>query len=400
MSPHPERPAGRLAAVTPPVAVLLGLQFLSGSAITPSTTFLPVYLSGLGHSAVAISLIVLAGRLVALASTFAGGALCDRLGHKRIIVLGQLGILAGLTIFLTPSAWPAALLWGLSGSGAMLVSIGGQSLLMRQVEPRSLGVLTALYYWGYTLGGSLSSPAAGFLLGRAGYPAMAAGLGAAAAAAVLLGAARLPRTGTPPPERPPAGRAAPAGRLAPLRAPGLHLLGMLRLLPTFLYGLLLVFIPLLLKEGGAATGTIALYAAVSSIGAALCQLAIGRIADTRGPRAPTLLAFALLIAGAAALAARPSSPAMVFAAGTAGVAAAWSLSTLLPVLLARITEPADYSRAMGTVHLFWNAGMIASSLVGGFLFEAGRGLPFAVGAILNLAALALVPLFFRLPARR
>ena len=175
---------------------------------------------------------------------------------------------------------------------------------------------------------------------------------------------------------------------------------MLRFLPTFLYGMVLVFIPLLLAGNGAGTATIALYATVSSVGAALCQLAVGRLADTYGPRGPALLSYALLVAGAAALAFRPSSTAVVFAGGTAALAAAWALSTLLPPMLALITEPADYSRAMGTVHLFWNGGMIASSLVGGFLFEAGRGLPFAAGALLNLAALALVPAFFRLPSRR
>ncbi len=397
------RRAFRLSAITLPVAVLLGLQLLTSSAASPAVTFLPVYLSERGGSAVIISLVVLAGRVLGLAAALVGGALYARLSRRSVIVLGQVGYFAGILVFLTPTAWLAALLWGVSGFGMMLFSIGSQSTLMDLAQPRSLGVLTALYYWGYTLGGSLSNPAAALLLDRGGYPRMVLGLGALAVAAVLLAAGFLPGARSPRPDRPPAPAHSLIGLLGPggaARRPELLLLGLLRFLPTFLYGLTLVFVPLLLKGAGASRGTIALFAAISSIGAALCQLIIGRLADTRGSRGPTLLAFALLAAGAAALAAGFSSPGAVFAGGTAVIVAAWALSTLLPVQLARVAEPADYGQALAVMQLFWNMAMIASSLAGGFLFEAGRGLPFVVGGALNLLALALVPLFFRLPVRR
>ncbi len=395
-----DRRSGRLAAFTLPVVMLIALQFLSTAITAPAITFFPVYLDGLGYSALFISLISVIQRVLGLAAAVTGGALCDRLSRKQVIVLGQIGFFAGSLLFLTSSAWLAALLWGLSGFGMMLFSIGSQSYLIDHADPRSLGFVTALYYWGFTLGGSLSNLAAGYLLGRSGYSGMVLGMMICAGATIALSIVLLPRGGAAPPaaqEQPLAGFFG-YGEIA--RRPAVLLLGALRFLPTFLYGILLVFIPLLLKEAGASSGSIALYAAASSIGAALCQLVLGRLADTRGPRGPTLLAFALLAAGAAGLAAFPGSYWPVFVCGTVSVAAAWALSTILPILVARISAAADRGRILGFIQLFWSAGMIAGTLIGGLLYEAGRGLPFAAGAALNALSLALTFVFFRLPARR
>jgi predicted MFS family arabinose efflux permease len=84
----------------------------------------------------------------------------------------------------------------------------------------------------------------------------------------------------------------------------------------------------------------------------------------------------------------------VFAFGTGGTAAAWSLSTLLPSLVARVTEPAERGRVLGWIHLWWNAAMIAGSLLGGALYDRGAGLPFLIAGALNVASVGLVFVFF------
>ena len=86
----------------------------------------------------------------------------------------------------------------------------------------------------------------------------------------------------------------------------------------------------------------------------------------------------------------------VFFFGTVGDAAAWSLSTLLPSLVARVAGAEERGRVLGWVHLWWNVAMILGSLLGGALFDRWMGLPFLIAGVLNLLSVALTFSFFRL----
>ena len=81
--------------------------------------------------------------------------------------------------------------------------------------------------------------------------------------------------------------------------------------------------------------------------------------------------------------------------GVLAMSAAWSLSILVPSLVALATDSAERGRVLGFIHLFWNLAMILGSLVGGFLFEAGGGLAFLVGGAVVAAAPVVVAAFFR-----
>jgi len=383
----------RFPSLTTAVSLLLLQQMLSGIAMAPANTFFPVYLKDLGWSALLISAMATLQRVAGLASSLAGGALADSIGSKRTLVIGQACAVTATLLFLAGTPGSVAVVWTLYGCSVGFTTLGGQGYLMEKADPGTLGVVTALYYWGFTLGAAAANPVAGILQARRGY----AGLTVAAVpavATVLLTALFLPRSLS-------ATRRAAArsrglfgyGRLA--RRPEILLLAALRFLPTFCYGMATVFVPLVLRAAGAPNSLVALYATVSSVVAALAQLAAGRLADRRGGKAPTVAAFGLLGLGALAVALFPSSLPAVFAGATVLMAAAWSLSALMPVLVARVTAPEERGRALGFLHLFWNLAMILGSLTGGVLYEVRPGLPFAAGAAALAIALCLSLRFFR-----
>jgi predicted MFS family arabinose efflux permease len=82
--------------------------------------------------------------------------------------------------------------------------------------------------------------------------------------------------------------------------------------------------------------------------------------------------------------------------GTTGIAAAWSLSTLLPTLVAQAAVPEERGRILGFVHLWWSLAVIVGAMMGGALFEIAPGLPFLISGTANLASLVLLYVFFRL----
>jgi MFS family permease len=384
---------GVVSALTVPIVVLLTLQLMGGMMLSPHRTFFPIYAEGLGYSAIAISAMSTARMAMALLASLVGGTLCDSLGRKWTLLLGNLGFLTGSLLFLTPSAWGIGILWALSGFSMGLHTLGGQSYLMDNATPRYLGVLTAFFNWGYTLGGALSSPVVGFLLERWDYGVFGGALTVLAMSTIAVNAFLLPHGPIPATGR----RFSPKnlfgyGDIA--RRPPVILLSLLRILPTVYWGAASVFMPLLLSAAGATVTGVAWYAASSQVVASLGQVLVGRAADRYGAKWPTVITFAALVICVLGTGILPHRLWSVFAFGIGGTAAAWSLSTLLPSLVARVTEPAERGRVLGWIHLWWNAAMIAGSLLGGALYERGAGLPFLVAGALNVVSIGLVFVFF------
>ena len=402
----PPRPTLR-STLNRPIVVLLLLQLMGGIALSPNRAFLPVYVKELGHSAIVISAIATASRLAGLVSSLAGGTLSDTLGRKRTLLLGNMGLLLTSLIFFTPSIGVIGVLWVMGGLASGLHTLGGESYLMDTAHPSYLGVLAALYNWGYTLGGALSGPVAGFLLDRWSYGAFGTALTFSALLTVLVNQFALPRS--PVEARIKAAAQKSTQTSAEKRTrhkwfgygdiatrPPVLMLSVLRFLPTFYYGMSNILIPLLLLDNGASKMIIALYATVSQIAASLAQIIVGWAADRFGPKWLTIIVFSTLVTGIVGVGALAQSLWGVFAFGSLSLAAAWSLSTLLPSLVAEVTAPEERGRVLGWVHLWWTLAMSIGALAGGAMFEVAAGLPFGVSAVLNVIATALVFVFYRM----
>ncbi len=381
------------------IIILLFIRLLGGMLLSPRRMFFPIYLKELGLTVVAISFMATLMRVTDMAASLVGGSLTDALGRKRILLVGWLGIAAGCFVFLTPSYPLIAILWAVTGFGTGLYTLGSQSYLIDNADPKHLGVITALFFWGFTIGGTISSPGAGFLLIQWGFAHFGVVLLALSIGTITVCFFLLPRS-----------RVQPTGDRITLktvfgygdlmRRPSLVLLALLRFLPTFYYGMTMIFLPLMFDAAGAGKMTIAIYATVSSVVAALSQIIVGRLADLIGRKRPTLTCYAILVIGILGLGLYPSHIGWLFAFGTLGTAAAWSLSTLFPSLIAEVTEPRERGRALGMMHLFWNLGMVLSSLTGGFLYEIWIGLPFMVSGGLNLFCFLFAAMFFRMTEKK
>ncbi len=379
-----------------PVIPLLGVMLLSGIIIAPQRAFFPVYVEeALGVSAAVVSTFVSLGLVWGMVASLVGGALSDAVGRKWTLALGLVGLGLANLAYLSASPWLVLLFWVLGGLGLGFHAMGAMGYLIDAARSERLGLSSALYHWGYTLGGALSSPAAGVILDSRGYHAFGLSLLAVSAATLLAAMLFLPWL-----QRQSEGAALSVGQTLlgyrrVVRRPLVMHLGLLRFLPTCYYGMISVLNPLLINRLAGTKTAVALYVTLSSILATLAQAAVGWAADRWGSRRPTLAAYSALVAaivGQGLFARRLWS---YYTFGLLGIAAAWSLSTLMPLLVAAATPTEERGRALGALEMLWSLAMIGGSMIGGALLEIAMGLPFAVVAGLNLAAIAVAVSFFR-----
>ena len=388
-----------VSALSRPIFVLLCLQLMGGIILSPHRTFFPIYLKELGHPVLVIAALSTIQQIAGLIGSWVGGALSDLLGRKPTLLLGQLGPLLASLAFLTP--WPGLIvpLWALNGFCGGVHTVGAQSYLLDAAQPGFLGLLTAFYNWGTTLGGALGSPLAGWVLDGWGYRAFGMLLGLLSLAALATNLLFLPTSAGPAESRTTGqSRLFHYGNI--IVRPTVIVLALLRFLPTLYWGMALTLIPLLFTAAGASKTTVALYATVSQVAASLGQIIVGRVADRAGCKWVVVITFAVLVSSILGTGILSDRLEGLFIFGTLGTTAAWSLSTLLPSLVAHAMEPEERGRVLGWVHLWWNLGMILGALGGGFLFTYRTGLPFLAVAGLNCASIALVFVFFRLSQSR
>ncbi|MDY6875818.1 MAG: MFS transporter [Chloroflexota bacterium] len=384
-----------------PIALLLIVQLLSGVVISPQMSFFPIYVEEqLGYTTILVSTLVAIGQLLGMVAAVVGGTLCDALGRKWTLVLGLICLVFGNLLYLVHAPWLVVLLRAISGLGLGLHALGGQSYLVGVGGAERMGVLSALYNWGFTLGGALSNPGAGVILDNRGFKTFGTVLLAISLATALGAMAFLPHLRRKDGRESLSWRESLLGYGEILCRPVVVMLGLLRFLPTCYYGMATVLNPLLINRIAENKTPVALYTTLSLVMATLSQMLVGRAADRWGRRIPTVATFGVLVFSALGQASLGwiSVRAQLwgfYTFGVLGICAAWGLSTLMPCLVSDSTNAEEHGRVFGMLHLLWNVGMIVGSMLGGTLVEVAMGLPFLVTALLNLGAIALAVFFFR-----
>ena len=352
----------------------------------PTRTLLPVYLEReLAWAPPAIGALVAARLLAAALAAPLGGALAATAGPRRTLRLGLAGLPVASLLFLAPAAPALALLALAAGLADGFQATGGQAYLVARAQRATLGLATAAFFLGNTLGGALGNLGAGALLDSRGF----AGLGLAGLVAgllVLAAAAALPAGASAPPGHRPALAGALAGYRPLLGTSPVRQLALLRFLSTCSWGTATLLWPLLLARLSGDPATAARFGTVSLALAGAAQLGTGRLIDAIGPRAPAVVLAGLvpLTATLSALAVAAGSPPALFAVGVVGTAAAWSLSgTILP--LVRAAVPGDQAgQVVGLLHLLWSLAMLTGTVLGGWLVALHPALAFWTAALLNL----------------
>ncbi len=383
------------------IGILLLIQLLVGMHFAAQRYFFPIYIQDeLGHSAALASIFISLSQLIGMGGALLGGTLQDTLGRKKTLWIGLTALFFSNFTFLVRGPWQIALLWPLSSLALSFQSLVSQSYLIELVGKKGrLGIFSALYNWGFTLGGALGNPVAGIVLDQHGFPLFAGILLGITLLPLTLVSVFLPNHQPSHPQQKTTQRELLANYLTVIRRPQVIRLGLLRFLPTLYWGMATLLLPLLINDLTGRKTAVALYVTASLILASLSQLVAGYFADRAGSRAPTLVAFSVLTASIFGLALYAEELWGLYLFGILGAAAAWALSTLMPSLVAHISRPQEEGRILGFLVFLWNIAMMVGSLTGGALVATQPGLPFLLAGLASLGALLIARSFFATPAQ-
>jgi len=154
----------------------------------------------------------------------------------------------------------------------------------------------------------------------------------------------------------------------------------LRVFPTYYWGSVNLLMPVLIARI-AGVKTTGYYGAVSLLFAFGCQLAVGRICDTVGHRAPAFVTNAIVTLFAFGVAFFHNSLVALEVFGVLGAGAAWGLSTTIPRFINEFTEPDEKGHGVGLTHLAWSTGFLLGYVASGFLINISIQVPFIVAGI-------------------
>ena len=283
-------------------------------------------------------------------------------------------------------------LWCLTSAGVGFSVPSGQGYLVLSSSSGILGIASAMYNWGYTLGGAVGTPLATLVLGEDNFVAL--GFSLAGLGVLMMVIASLLPVLTSSEKSKNEDEKVSVGYGILLRR-NIALLSLLRFLPTCYYGVM-TLLPLLIKQQSGSNVAVAWYVTVSSVFASLTQLVAGRVADRYGVRIPTQVSFVFILISIVGMIFTAQTLWGLYIFGTIGIGAAWSLSTLLPGMVITAAEPEIRGRVFGMLHFLWTIAMAFGTLLGGYLLEINLQLPFMIVGVLNIIALGLTVPFFEI----
>lgn len=350
---------------------------------------LPRYASELGASPLAIGALFASYAVTLLAVTPLLGAIADRRGRRKPLILGMVGVAAATLLFaLATTYWQLLVARSLQGAAAAAVWTSGVALVADRVPARRLGFTMGLVMASMSAGLILGPPVGGMLAQTFGYPVSFLFSAAVASACALIQVLFAHDA----PDRP----AANPSRSRPLLADG-HLR---RVLTTVMIGaaalsMLEPLLPLdLASRLGLGTASIGIIFGAAALAHLLASPIIGTIADRHPPA--LLMPLGLLGMGAV-------MPFLAVPDGIVGVAAllvafavAYSL-VLVPALpdiaaAVRARDHLGYAAAYGAFNMAYAVGMVAGPVAGSAAASLWSLQPVLLcsGALLVLAGSVLV----------
>ena len=188
--------------------LLLPLGTALALALTGDSTLyavLPNQFAVVGISLGAVGVMLGANRLIRIPGNLLAGVLNDRLGRRRLFLLGlSLGILSTLSYSFVRGFWlllATRLLWGIAWA---LINVGGYTMVLDWSTSADRGRMTGFYQVAYMVGLSISPILGGALTDAMGFRTAVRICAAVSAMGLGVAYAALPEI--PPPAAEPSGR--------------------------------------------------------------------------------------------------------------------------------------------------------------------------------------------------
>jgi MFS family permease len=319
------------------------------------------------------------------AALIPAGALVDRFGGRRILVIG--GVVNGIGLLLAAVAgsaetFAAALV--VAGIGGAAVPVAGMTALLRVFEPENRGMAMGWRQLGVPLGGTVGAGVLPGLAALGGVRLAMAGAGVAAAATALAFATVS--------DGRPASRATGAGQsvMGVLRIPGFKPLLAVGLLYVLALGAILAHYVGALRDAGLSGTAAAAGFAALNVTAALSRIVWGRVADGGGGtrRARTLRDIGILTVGATCV-----MPFVLAAAAPAALPfgvivafGAFGMNGVLYLLSGELAGPSRAGRAVGVAStVVFGTGSLAAPIAGFAIERTGYDAVWVMSAVVAAA---------------
>ena len=375
------------------LGLIVTILFLNNLAVGAARSLFPVYIErDLGLSP------AFTGALLSIETALGGiisvvaGAMADRLGHRLVLVIGIVGFSAGFLQFVTGVPWLLVLLAVILGLAHGMRSTAGQSYLLNASSRQSVGVSTAAFFLGGTIGTAVSAAVAGPIIEGYGFGAYAVGGLVINIVPAILTVCFL--HDVRPTRSPSAGDRRRSLREILVRRE-IFLMGGLRFFPTAFWGVWSLALPLLIFRATGSVLATALYGSAGMALSAIGQFTIGRWSDRVGRARPifTVLGVQVIVSLVAAIA--WEHPTVLIPAGILGVVGGWTMSVLVLGTVRDRTIGTERGRVVGFIHALWSFGLLLGTLLAGVLLDLNPTIPLLLATLANVAALLIALRLFR-----
>ena len=318
------------------------------------------------------------------AALIPAGALVDRFGGRRVLIVG--GIVNGIGLLLAASAgtaetFAAALV--LAGIGGAAVPVAGMTALLRVFEPAQRGMAMGWRQLGVPLGGTLGAAVLPALAAVGGVRLAMAGAGVAAAATALAFALVSD-------DRPASISRAGQSVAAVLRIPGFKPLLAVGLLYVLALGAILAHYVGALRDAGLSHAEAAAGFAALNVTAAVSRIVWGRVADGGGGtrRARTLTEIGILTVAATCVMPLVLAVVPTAAVGFGVVVAfgAFGMNGVLYLLAGELAGSSRAGRAVGVAStVVFGMGSLAAPIAGFAIERTGYDAVWVMSAVVAAA---------------
>ena len=363
------------------------LLFLTGIIVAPIQFFFPIYVEEeLGkmvwHAAVLRAVPIAIGGLFALI----GGGLCDKFGKKMTFLIGMTGSIVVGGVFVVKLDIIILCILCYQGIAVGLRTAGGQSYLIQSVDPKALGLATAIYFQSRNIGEAIGNAIGGELITHFDYSFVGYTTIITMSMLMFMAIWMLP-TDTQNKESSDIKSEAKESMTVMLahyqkmiRRPSILILCCIRFFTTFSWGSVSLMMPVLINRNTSLRLT-GYYGTVSLFFSGISSVLTGWVCDKIGSRIPAIYIHFLILLSIVGIASSVNSTWLLFISGVLGTGTAWALSITMPRFINEFSSSEEKGRGVGITHLAWSAGFMSGQLVGGALESVNIALPFIVAAV-------------------